>query len=135
MNFRLRTAAAGILAASLVVSYAVASDDPAPAKKHAAARKAATPPGPTVEEQIESLRQEFQGQIDGLKSNLADKDVQLKQAAAGSGGCAGSRSQGAGGRGRATAGVHREYDGRIDAAEHGKGSAGQPTVADDDDFR
>jgi len=80
MNFRLRTAAAGILAASLVVSYAVASDDPAPAKKHAAARKAATPPGPTVEEQIESLRQEFQGQIDGLKSNLADKDVQLKQA-------------------------------------------------------
>ena len=80
MNFRLGTAAAGILAASLVVSYAHASDATPPAKKHAAARKAATPPGPTVQEQIESLRQEFQGQIDGLKSNLADKDVQLKQA-------------------------------------------------------
>ncbi len=80
MNFRLRTAAAGILAASLVVSYAHASDATPPAKKHAAAKKAATPPGPTVQEQIESLRQEFQGQIDGLKSNLADKDTQLKQA-------------------------------------------------------
>ncbi len=80
MNFRLRTAAAGILAASLVVSYAHASDATPPAKKHVAARKAATPPGPTVEEQIQSMRQEFQGQIDGLKSNLADKDMQLKQA-------------------------------------------------------
>ena len=57
MNFRLGTAAAGILAASLVVSYAHASDATPPAKKHAAARKAATPPGPTVQEQIESLRQ------------------------------------------------------------------------------
>ncbi len=80
MNFRLRTAAAGILAASFVVSFALASDATAPAKKHAATKKAATPPGPTVQEQIDSLRQEFQGQIDGLKSNLADKDVQLKQA-------------------------------------------------------
>ncbi len=80
MNFRLRTAAAGILAASLVVSYALASDATPPAKKHVAAKKAATPPGPTVQEQIESLRQEFQGQIDGLKSNLAEKDTQLKQA-------------------------------------------------------
>ncbi len=80
MNFRLTTAAAGILAASLVVSYAHASDATPPAKKHVATRKAATPPGPTVEEQIQSMRQEFQGQIDGLKSNLADKDVQLKQA-------------------------------------------------------
>ena len=80
MNFRLGTAVAGILAASLVVSYAHASDATPPAKKHAAARKAAPPPGPTVQEQIESLRQEFQGQIDGLKSNLADKDTQLKQA-------------------------------------------------------
>ncbi len=49
-------------------------------KKTPVAKKAKTPPGPTVEEQIQSLRQEFQGQIDGLKSNLADKDAQLKQA-------------------------------------------------------
>ncbi len=80
MNFRHRTTAAAILAATLVVSYAFAQDAPPPLKKHAATRKAATPPGPTVEEQIQSLRQEFQGQIDGLKGNLADKDAQLKQA-------------------------------------------------------
>jgi Skp family chaperone for outer membrane proteins len=79
MNFKLRTAATGILAASLVVSYALASDSTPPVKKHVV-KKAATPPGPTVQEQIESLRQEFQGQIDGLKSNLAEKDTQLKQA-------------------------------------------------------
>jgi hypothetical protein len=79
MNFKLRTVAAGMMAASLVVSYALASDTTPPVKKHVA-RKAATPPGPTVQEQIDSLRQEFQGQIDSLKSNLADKDTQLKQA-------------------------------------------------------
>jgi hypothetical protein len=80
MNFKLKTAAAAILVAGLVVSHAYASDPTPPAKKHAATRKAKTPPGPTVEEQIQSLRQEFQGQIDGLKNNLADKDTQLKQA-------------------------------------------------------
>jgi hypothetical protein len=80
MNFRHKTVAAGILAASLVVSYAYASDSTPPAKEHAATKKAKAPAGPTVEEQIQSLRQEFQGQIDGLKSSLADKDVQLKQA-------------------------------------------------------
>ena len=45
-------------------------------KKHAAKK----PPKPTVEEQINALRQEFQGQIDSLKSDLATKDAQLKQA-------------------------------------------------------
>ena len=80
MNFRLKTAATGLLAVSLVVSFASAVAQTAPAKKHPVAKKAKTPPGPTVEEQIQSLRQEFQGQIDGLKSNLADKDTQLKQA-------------------------------------------------------
>jgi Skp family chaperone for outer membrane proteins len=80
MNFRLKTAAAGLLAATLVVSFAYASDPTPPAKKHAATKKAKTPAGPTVEQQIQDMRKEFQGQIDGLKSNLADKDVQLKQA-------------------------------------------------------
>jgi hypothetical protein len=80
MNFRHKTVAAGILAASLVVSYAYASDPTPPAKKHAATRKAKAPAGPTVEEQIQSLRQEFQGQIDSLKSSLAEKDAQVKQA-------------------------------------------------------
>ncbi|HWT65393.1 MAG TPA: hypothetical protein VN151_04715 [Terracidiphilus sp.] len=77
MNFTLRKAAAAILAASFVGIYANAAEPPAPAKKHAAAKKPATP---TVEEQIEALRKEFQGQIDGLKGDLAAKDTQLQQA-------------------------------------------------------
>jgi hypothetical protein len=81
MNFKLNTAAAAILAASLVASYACAEDGTPPVeKKHHATRKAKTPPPPSVEDQIQALRQELQGQIDGLKTNLADKDAQLKQA-------------------------------------------------------
>ncbi|MGA7342800.1 MAG: hypothetical protein WBE72_21175 [Terracidiphilus sp.] len=77
MKFQLSVAAAAMLAASLVVSNAHASDPAAPAKKHAASK---TPPPPSVEDQIEGLRRELQGQIDSLKSDLADKDAQLKQA-------------------------------------------------------
>ena len=84
MNFQLKTVAAAILAAGLVASAAYASDDaPPPAKKHATTKKAAkprTPPPPSVEEQIQALRQELQGQINSLKTDLADKDTQLKQA-------------------------------------------------------
>ncbi len=81
MNLRLKAAVAAILAVSLVSTYVNASDATPPAKKHTA--KKAKPKGPTVEEQIQALRQEMQGQqgqIDGLKSTLADKDAQLKQA-------------------------------------------------------
>jgi hypothetical protein len=80
MNFRLKTVAAGLLAASLVVSYAYAGSPAPPAKKHTATRRAKAPAGPTVEEQIQELRQEFQGQINSLKSDLAERDAQLKQA-------------------------------------------------------
>ncbi|HKF46720.1 MAG TPA: hypothetical protein VKB38_05135 [Terracidiphilus sp.] len=80
MNSRCKAAAAFALAACLTCSYSFAGDPPAPAKKHAAAKKAAKPKGPTVEEQINSLRQELQSQIDGLKSDLANKDTELKQA-------------------------------------------------------
>jgi Skp family chaperone for outer membrane proteins len=77
MKLQMKMVAAAILAASLVGTNAYAGDPPAPpAKKHAAKK----PPKPTVEEQINALRQEFQGQIDGLKSDLAAKDAQLKQA-------------------------------------------------------
>jgi hypothetical protein len=75
MNLRLKSAAAVILAVSLISQTGYASDATPPAKK-----KAAKPKGPSVEDQIQSLRQEMQGQIDGLKKDLADKDVQLKQA-------------------------------------------------------
>jgi Skp family chaperone for outer membrane proteins len=77
MKLRFYAVAAAILAASLAGSSAYAGDPPAPAKKKYVTKK---PPKPTVEDQIQALRQEFQGQIDGLKSDLATKDEQLKQA-------------------------------------------------------
>jgi Skp family chaperone for outer membrane proteins len=77
MKSQMKMVAAAILAASLVGSNAYAGAPPPPAKKKQAAKK---PPKPTVEDQINALRQEFQGQIDGLKSDLAAKDAQLKQA-------------------------------------------------------
>lgn len=76
MKLQMKMVAAAILAASLVGSQAYAGDPPAPAKKHITKK----PPKPTVEDQINALRQEFQGQIDSLKSDLAAKDAQLKQA-------------------------------------------------------
>ena len=80
MNLKLKSAAVAVLAASLVASYAYAQDAKPVAKKHVATRKAKTPPPPTVEEQIQSLRQELEGQINNLKTDLATKDAQLKQA-------------------------------------------------------
>ena len=80
MNFRLNTAAAAILAATLVGSSAYAGAPPAPAKKSEPARKAAKPATPSVEDQIEALRRDLENQIDSLKSDLAAKDAQLKQA-------------------------------------------------------
>ena len=80
MNFKLKTAAVAILAASLIASYAYAGDPTPPVKKHIATKKAKTPPPPTVAEQIQALRQELEGQINGLKTDLADKDAQLQKA-------------------------------------------------------
>jgi hypothetical protein len=80
MNFRFRTAAAAILAVSFVASYAQTSATKPPVKKHTAAKKAKAPAKATVEEQIQSLRQELKGQIDGLKSELSEKDAQLQRA-------------------------------------------------------
>jgi hypothetical protein len=81
MNLKSKTATVAMLAASLVAFGAYAQDAPPKPKKHTAPKKAMTPaPGPTVEEQIRELRRELQGQIDGLKSDLASKDAQLRQA-------------------------------------------------------
>jgi Skp family chaperone for outer membrane proteins len=80
MKLTVQSAAAALLAASLVVSYAQTGSTGAPARKHAAAKKAAAPAGPTVQEQIDAMKQQFQGEIDGLKADLAAKDEQLKQA-------------------------------------------------------
>jgi len=80
MKRTLYAAAAVILAASLVVSHAQTSGSGAQSKKHAPARKATTPPEPSVQDQIQALRTEFQTQIDSLKSDLSAKDAQLRQA-------------------------------------------------------
>jgi Skp family chaperone for outer membrane proteins len=80
MNYKLKTAAVAILVAGLVAASAYAADPKPPVKKHVAAKKAKTPPPPTVAEQIQSLREEFQGQIDSLKTEIADKDAQLRKA-------------------------------------------------------
>ena len=80
MKLTVKAAAIAFLAASLVVSYAQTSGTTPPAKKHVAAKKPAGPAGPTVQQQIDDMKQQFQGEIDGLKSDLATKDEQLKQA-------------------------------------------------------
>ena len=80
MKLTVKAAAVAFLAAGLVVSYAQTSGTTPPAKKHAAVKKSAAPAGPTVQEQIDQMKQQFQGEIDGLKSDLATKDEQLKQA-------------------------------------------------------
>jgi hypothetical protein len=80
MNFKLKTAAAATLAVGLIALSAHASDPAPPATKHTATKKAKTPPPPTVEEQIQALRDEMQGQINNLKNDLTTKDEQLKQA-------------------------------------------------------
>ena len=77
MKLTMKAATAAILAASLFGSYVYASD-PAPASKKATKVKA-TPP-PSVEDQINALRQQLQTQIDSLKGDLAAKDAQLRQA-------------------------------------------------------
>ena len=73
----MKRVAAAILAASLVGSNAYAGDPPAPAKKKTVSK---APAKPSVEDQINALRQEMQSQIDALRSDLTSKDAQLKQA-------------------------------------------------------
>jgi hypothetical protein len=81
MNYQLKTAAAAIMAVGLVASTAfVNGQTPPPAKKHTATRKPTTPPPPSVADQIQALKDQLEGEINGLKTDLANKDVQLKQA-------------------------------------------------------
>jgi len=83
MNSRAKAAAAVVLAACIASSYSYAGQDAPPAKKHHVHKRAEVPKGPTVEEQIETLRQQLQsqqGQIDSLKNDLTTKDQKLQQA-------------------------------------------------------
>jgi hypothetical protein len=77
MNFRRNIAAAAILAVSFAACYGQTSETKSTKEKMTSSKK---DKGPTVEEQIEALRLELQGQIDSLKTNLAEKDAQLKLA-------------------------------------------------------
>lgn len=79
---KLNSTAAVCLAASLVVFYACIGARAAQAQTepHHAARRAHAPAKPSVEEQIEQLRQQMQSQIDELKQELQNKDSQLQQA-------------------------------------------------------
>ncbi len=77
MNSRLKAAAALVLAACVAGTLSFASDATPPAKK---SHKKATPKGPSVEDQIQALRQDMQSQINALKSDLAAKDAALRQA-------------------------------------------------------
>lgn len=80
MNWKLNKVAAVILAASVAGTFAYASDA-TPPKKHR--HRKTVPAGPSVEDQIQALRNQLQGQqgqIDQLKNDLSNKDQQLQQA-------------------------------------------------------
>jgi Skp family chaperone for outer membrane proteins len=79
MNLRLKIAAAAMVAASVVACYGQTSEAKPAVKKHVATR-AAKDPAPTVAEQIRALKEELEGQINSLKSDLAEKDAQLQKA-------------------------------------------------------
>ena len=100
MKFVFNAAAAAVLAISLAASYGQTGQSKPPVKKHVAVKKVKTPPSPTVVEQIQALRHELQGQkseIDALKTGMAAKDAQLKEAemAAASAQTAASRAEAA----------------------------------------
>jgi hypothetical protein len=81
MNLTAKTAGAFVLAASLIASFSNAQTADKPVvKKHVAAKKVKTPPPPSVADQIQALRQDLENQINSLKTDLATKDAQLKQA-------------------------------------------------------
>ena len=80
MKLNVNSVAALLVAASLSGTLALAAPPAQSGSKQSAAAKAKKAPKPTVDDQIQALRQEFQGQIDGLKTDLATKDAALKQA-------------------------------------------------------
>jgi len=99
-----KAAAIAFLAAGLVVSYAQTSGStPRPEAHHG--QKARCSGWPTVQQQIDDMKQQFQGEIDGLKSDLATKDEQLKQAQQTAADAQAAAAKGSG-RHRATAGDH-----------------------------
>jgi hypothetical protein len=84
MRFFVHAAAAASLVVCLVSSTAQTAPTKPPVKKHTTTQKAKTPPAPTVQEQIQALQKQLAdqaGQIESLKTGMAEKDAQLKKTA------------------------------------------------------
>jgi hypothetical protein len=82
MTKNLKALATLALAVTVPVGYAQSTAG-SPAPKHSTHHRKAMPKKPSVESQIDELRQEMdsqRGQIDTLKQQLSDRDVQLQQA-------------------------------------------------------
>jgi hypothetical protein len=82
MNIRLKTLATLALVSALYAGQAQTTATGTPSTSsttHKTARKAA-PKKPSVESQIQSLREDMETQIQQLKQQLADRDQQLQQA-------------------------------------------------------
>ncbi len=75
MNTNLKALAGLVLASALVAGHAQTA-----ATKKAHTAKKSAPAKPSVESQIESLREEMNSQIQSLKQQLSDRDAQLQQA-------------------------------------------------------
>ena len=82
MNIKLKAIAAAVLAAGLISTQAHSADPlPEPAaKKHAKAAPKPKPAPAATAAELQELKQEMEGQINSLKQQLSDRDVQLKQA-------------------------------------------------------
>src|SRR6202046_3675927 len=83
MKIQLKTLATLALVSALSFGQAqttASSTTSTSARKKTATRKAAVPPKPSVESQIQSLRDDMQTQIQQLKQQLSDRDQQLQQA-------------------------------------------------------
>ena len=82
MNIQMKAIVAAVLAAGLLGNVAYAADPQASTtapKRHKAAPKPKPAPAATAAE-LEELKRQMQEQIDALKNQLSDRDVQLKQA-------------------------------------------------------
>ena len=87
MNIKFNTIAAVVLAAGLTSVYAFAAGPdpaqapaPAPAKKHAKHAVKPKPEPAATAAELDQLKHEMETQINTLKEQLSDRDVQLKQA-------------------------------------------------------
>jgi len=82
MTIKIKAIAAVLLAAGLISTQAYSADPlPEPAaKKHTKAAAKPKPVPAATAAELQELKQEMEGQINTLKQQLSDRDVQLKQA-------------------------------------------------------